>query len=90
LLIFFFNFNDPLSYVPGGTCDDRVNALLSVIEGFGYPKVFADNWPGNNPCDSWNRIVCLSGSKVSVVNFSSMGCWVQFLPIFRCFRQLRN
>uniref|UniRef100_A0A2N9J3B7 Protein kinase domain-containing protein n=1 Tax=Fagus sylvatica TaxID=28930 RepID=A0A2N9J3B7_FAGSY len=59
--------------VPGGTCDDYVNALLSVIEGFGYLKVFADNWPGNDPCDSWNGIVCLSGSKVSVVNFSSMG-----------------
>ena len=30
--------------VPGGTCDDRVNALLSVLEGFRYPKAFVDNW----------------------------------------------
>uniref|UniRef100_A0A2N9J3F7 Leucine-rich repeat-containing N-terminal plant-type domain-containing protein n=1 Tax=Fagus sylvatica TaxID=28930 RepID=A0A2N9J3F7_FAGSY len=75
-------FHDPLSYVPGGTCDDRVNALLSVIEGFGYLKVFADNWPGNDPCDSWNGIVCLCGSKVSVVNFSSMGLSGTISPNF--------
>uniref|UniRef100_A0A2N9HIS7 Protein kinase domain-containing protein n=1 Tax=Fagus sylvatica TaxID=28930 RepID=A0A2N9HIS7_FAGSY len=54
--------------VPGGTCDDRVNALLSVLEGFGYPKAFADNWQGNDPCDNWKGIVYLSGSKLDVSN----------------------
>ena len=73
--------------VPGGTCDDRVNALLSVLEGFGYPKAFADNWQGNDSCDNWKGIVYLNGSKVSVVNFRSMGL---SSTIFRCFRQLRN
>uniref|UniRef100_A0A2N9J3R8 Leucine-rich repeat-containing N-terminal plant-type domain-containing protein n=1 Tax=Fagus sylvatica TaxID=28930 RepID=A0A2N9J3R8_FAGSY len=68
--------------VPSGTCDDRVNALLSVLKGFGYPKEFADNWQGNDPCDNWKGIVCLSGSKVSVVNFRSMGLSGTISPNF--------
>ncbi|GMY18010.1 receptor protein kinase TMK1-like [Fagus crenata] len=68
--------------VPGGTCDDRVNALLSVLEGFGYPKAFADNWQGNELCDNWKEIVCLSGSKVSVFNFRSMGLSGTISPNF--------
>ncbi|GMY18006.1 receptor protein kinase TMK1-like [Fagus crenata] len=51
-------------------------------KGFGYLKVFANNWPRNDPCDSWNGIVCLSGSKVSVVNFSSMGLSGTISPKF--------
>ena len=67
--------------VPGGTCDDRVNALLSVLEGFGYPKAFADNWQGNDPCGTWKGIVCLSGN-ISVVNFRSMGLLGTISPNF--------
>ena len=67
---------------PGGTCDDRVNALLSVLEGFGYPKAFVGNWQGNDPCDNWKGIVCLSGSKVLVVNFRSMGLSGTISPNF--------
>lgn len=67
--------------VPGGTCDDRVNALLSVLEGFGYPKAFADNWQGNDPCGNWKGIVCLS-DNISVVNFKSMGLLGTISPNF--------
>ncbi|XP_071708920.1 receptor protein kinase TMK1-like [Rutidosis leptorrhynchoides] len=58
---------------PGFECDSRVNLLLSVVELMGYPHVFAKNWKGNDPCDSWLGITCASNGDITVVNFKKMG-----------------
>ncbi|KAI3719869.1 hypothetical protein L6452_20774 [Arctium lappa] len=58
---------------PGVHCDARVNVLLSVAESVGYPRVFASNWKGNDPCKSWVGITCSSDGNVTVVNFRGMG-----------------
>ncbi|KAL2597966.1 hypothetical protein AAZV13_11G195000 [Glycine max] len=34
-------------------CDPRVEILLSVVRVLGYPRRFARNWKGNNPCADW-------------------------------------
>ncbi|KAE8690931.1 putative receptor protein kinase TMK1 [Hibiscus syriacus] len=52
---------------PGVACDDRVNVLLSIMESVGYPENFADNWKGNDPCNSWLGISCAQGNIVSVL-----------------------
>lgn len=74
--------NSFCSDVPGEACDSRVNALLSVVKAFGYPKVFASNWKGNDPCDTWQGIVCLANGNISVVNFQKMGLSGTISPNF--------
>jgi len=60
--------------VVGQPCSPVVNALLSVVEPFGYPLELAKSWKGNDPCggDSWKGIICAAGN-VSVINFQNMG-----------------
>ncbi|XVF83168.1 hypothetical protein PTKIN_Ptkin16aG0112000 [Pterospermum kingtungense] len=55
------------SKVPGDACDVRVNILLSIMEAVGYPRIFADNWQGNDPCNNWLGIGCAQGNIVSVL-----------------------
>lgn len=43
--------------VPGAPCDPSINDLLSIVEGFGFPVVFAESWKGNDPCNSTNKWV---------------------------------
>ncbi|KAL0678679.1 hypothetical protein Bca4012_006660 [Brassica carinata] len=43
--------------VPGAPCDPRVNDLLSIVEGFGFPAVFAERWKVNDMCNSTNKWV---------------------------------
>ncbi|KDP38160.1 hypothetical protein JCGZ_04803 [Jatropha curcas] len=57
----------------GGSCDPRVNVLLSIAKGFGYPASLADSWEGNDPCAQWRGIVCSSGGNITVINFHNMG-----------------
>ena len=64
------------------TCDSRINALLSVVKAFGYPKVFANNWKGNDPCDNWQGVVCAANGNISVVNFQKMGLSGMISPNF--------
>ena len=64
------------------TCDSCVNALLSVVKAFGYPKVFANNWKGNDPCDNWQGVVCAANGNISVVNFQKMGLSGTISPNF--------
>ncbi|CAN6886759.1 unnamed protein product [Brassica oleracea] len=45
--------------VPGAPGDPHVNDLLSIVEGFGFPVVFAESWKGNYPCNSTNKWVGL-------------------------------
>ncbi|CAF1934654.1 unnamed protein product [Brassica napus] len=45
--------------VPGAPGDPHVNDLLSIVEGFGFPVVFAESLKGNYPCNSTNKWVGL-------------------------------
>ena len=74
--------NSFCSDVPGEACDSRVNALLSVVKAFGYPKVFASNWKGNDPCDNWQGVVCAANGNITVVNFPKMGLSGTISPNF--------
>ncbi|GJS38356.1 receptor protein kinase TMK1-like protein [Tanacetum coccineum] len=58
---------------PGVECDVRVNMLLTVIGSMGYPRIFAEKWKGNNPCNLWLGITCSSNGDITVVNFKGMG-----------------
>ena len=42
-------------------CDPRVEILLSVVRVLGYPRRFARNWKGNNPCADWIGVTCHGG-----------------------------
>lgn len=55
-----------------GPCDSRVNTLLAVAKDVRYPREFAENWKGNNPCLPWMGITC-DGGNITVVNFQKMG-----------------
>ncbi|XP_047970130.1 receptor protein kinase TMK1-like [Salvia hispanica] len=66
---------------PGVECDSRVNALLDVARDFGYPATFADNWKGNDPCDSWKGITCTQ-KNITVVNFKGMALSGTISPSF--------
>ncbi|CAN7052787.1 unnamed protein product [Brassica rapa subsp. trilocularis] len=46
---------------PGSSTDSRVDALLSVMGDFGYNKLLADTWIGNDPCDKWCGVDCMDG-----------------------------
>ncbi|KEH40666.1 putative protein kinase RLK-Pelle-LRR-IX family [Medicago truncatula] len=69
--------------VVGQPCSPVVNALLSVVEPFGYPLELAKSWKGNDPCggDSWKGIICSAGN-VSVINFQNMGFSGSISPSF--------
>ncbi|KAL3830694.1 hypothetical protein ACJIZ3_019496 [Penstemon smallii] len=56
---------------PGVECDSRVDNLLNVLRDLGYPRIFAENWKGNDPCASWRGITCNNGN-ISVVNFHGL------------------
>jgi kinase len=57
-----------------GPCDSRVDILLSIAGGFGYPIRFAQNWKGNNPCaENWMGITCDASGNITVINFQKMG-----------------
>ena len=59
--------------IVGQPCSPHVNALLSVVEPFGYPLKLAQSWKDNDPCgNNWLGIVCSSGN-ISIINFEKMG-----------------
>ncbi|XP_074286978.1 receptor protein kinase TMK1-like [Silene latifolia] len=55
---------------PGVECDSRVNALISILEPFGYPLELANAWKGNDPCTFTMGITC-SGGNISVINLQN-------------------
>lgn len=65
----------------GKECDPRVNALLDVVQDYGYPSEFAQIWKGNNPC-SWEGISCDNGGKINVVIFQKKGLVGSISPRF--------
>ncbi|KAJ1387840.1 Serine-threonine/tyrosine-protein kinase, catalytic domain [Sesbania bispinosa] len=67
--------------VVGQPCSPLVNALLSVVEPWGYPLKLADSWQGNDPCKDWMGIVC-SGGNISIINLQNMGLSGNISPGF--------
>ncbi|XP_047160008.1 receptor protein kinase TMK1-like [Vigna umbellata] len=66
----------------GKPCSPVVDALLSVVEPFGYPLRLAESWKGNDPCGrNWLGIVCSNGN-VSVINLQSMNLSGNISPSF--------
>lgn len=72
-----------------GDCDPRVNVLLSVVGGMGYPLRFAESWKGNDPCADWIGITCSNGN-ISVVNFQKMGLTGVISPDFAKLKSLQR
>ncbi|KAL9324875.1 hypothetical protein ACSQ67_005520 [Phaseolus vulgaris] len=66
----------------GKPCSPLVDALLSVVEPFGYPLRLAESWKGNDPCGQrWLGIVCANGN-VSVINLQNMNLSGNISPSF--------
>lgn len=72
-----------------GECDPRVNTLLSIAKSMDYPRKFAENWKGNDPCNDWFGITC-SDANITIVNFESMGLTGMISPDFGSLQSLRR
>ncbi|KAK7276199.1 hypothetical protein RIF29_17334 [Crotalaria pallida] len=72
-----------------GDCDPRVQVLLSVVEPFGYPQRFAENWKGNDPCNNWFGIACSDGN-ITIVNFQKMELTGTISPEFAKLKSLQR
>lgn len=72
-----------------GPCDSRVNTLLAVAKDVGYPRQFAENWKGNDPCSSWMGIACDSGN-ITVLNFQKMGLTGTISPSYSSITSLQK
>ncbi|GAU36787.1 hypothetical protein TSUD_213540 [Trifolium subterraneum] len=72
-----------------GDCDPRVQVLLSVVGGMGYPWRFANGWKGNDPCADWIGITCSDGN-ISIVNFQKMGLSGIISPEFAKLKSLQR
>ncbi|WJX10379.1 hypothetical protein P8452_01113 [Trifolium repens] len=69
--------------VVGEPCSPLVNALLSVVQPFGYPLKLVQSWQGNSPCNgsSWEWIGC-SGGNVSAIHFQNKSLSGSISPSF--------
>ncbi|KEH40668.1 putative transferase, protein kinase RLK-Pelle-LRR-IX family [Medicago truncatula] len=66
----------------GQPCSPLVNALLSVVEPFGYPLKLAQSWQGNDPCQGgWLGVVCSSGN-ITIIDFQNKGFTGSISPNF--------
>ncbi|PSS13382.1 Receptor protein kinase [Actinidia chinensis var. chinensis] len=74
---------------PGVACDSRVGSLLSVAQSVGYPKIFAENWKGNDPCTPWLGLTCANGN-ITVVNFQKLGLTGTISPNFSLITSLQR
>ncbi|KAI3813865.1 hypothetical protein L1987_18600 [Smallanthus sonchifolius] len=75
---------------PGVGCDGRVNIMLEILKSLGYPRLFADNWKGNDPCNSWLGVVCSAGGNITVINFQKMGLTGSISPNFSSITSLQR
>lgn len=73
-----------------GDCDAKVNILLSIAKSFGYPKIFAENWKGNNACSRWLGITCDYAGNIVVINFSRFGLNGMISPDFGSLTSLQK
>ncbi|RDX69726.1 Receptor protein kinase TMK1, partial [Mucuna pruriens] len=74
----------------GGDCDPRVMVLLSVVRYLGYPRRFAENWKGNDPCGDWIGVTCNGAGDITVVNFQKMGLEGTIAPEFASLKSLQR
>ncbi|GMH26277.1 hypothetical protein Nepgr_028120 [Nepenthes gracilis] len=65
---------------PGVACNGLVNALIKFLEPFGYPLLFAQNWPGNDPCSNWMGITCSNGN-ITTINLQGKGLAGTISPV---------
>ncbi|KAL7143821.1 hypothetical protein ABFS83_08G216700 [Erythranthe nasuta] len=72
-----------------GDCDPRVNTLLSIIKSMDYPRKFAENWKGNDPCADWFGITCNNGN-ITIVNIENMGLVGPISPDFASLKSLQR
>ncbi|KAL8476409.1 hypothetical protein ACS0TY_028906 [Phlomoides rotata] len=72
-----------------GDCDPSVNTLLSIIKLMEYPRKFAENWKGNDPCNDWFGITCNNGN-ITIVNFDNMGLNGTISPDFASLKSLQR
>ncbi|XP_027178618.1 receptor protein kinase TMK1 [Coffea eugenioides] len=70
-------------------CDPRVNTLLSVAKSMDYPRKFAENWKGNDPCADWFGVTCNNGN-ITIVNFENMGLSGTISPAFSSLKSLQR
>ncbi|KAK1306214.1 putative receptor protein kinase TMK1 [Acorus calamus] len=56
-----------------GDCDPRVDVLLEVAAGFGYPMSLARLWTGNDPCKpvTWPFLTCNANGAITVLSLAS-------------------
>ncbi|XP_020215364.1 receptor protein kinase TMK1 [Cajanus cajan] len=73
-----------------GECDPRVEVLLSVVRVLGYPRRFAEDWKGNDPCADWIGVTCNGGGDITVVNFQKMGLEGSIAPEFALLKSLQR
>ncbi|KAK4359856.1 hypothetical protein RND71_022085 [Anisodus tanguticus] len=72
-----------------GDCDPRVNTLLSIAKAMDYPRKFAENWKGNDPCVDWFGLTCTNGN-ITIVNFQKMGLSGTISPEFASLKSLQR
>ncbi|CAI9107348.1 OLC1v1006679C1 [Oldenlandia corymbosa var. corymbosa] len=72
-----------------GTCDPQVTILLQVASDLGYPFVLAESWKGNDACQNWESITCISG-RVTVINFAARNFTGTISPAIANLTSLRS
>ncbi|CAI9753242.1 unnamed protein product [Fraxinus pennsylvanica] len=72
-----------------GDCDSRVNTLLSIARSMDYPRKFAENWKGNDPCNDWFGITC-NNENITIVNFQNMRLIGTISPDFASLKSLQR
>ncbi|KAK6930663.1 Leucine-rich repeat [Dillenia turbinata] len=72
-----------------GPCDSQVTILLEIASAFGYPMVLATSWTGNNACQQWSFVSCLS-NNVTVVNFAKQQFNGTISPAFANLTSLKS
>ncbi|KAK6914364.1 Leucine-rich repeat [Dillenia turbinata] len=72
-----------------GPCDSQVTILLEIASAFGYPMVLATSWAGNNACQQWSFISCVS-NNVIVVNFAKQHFSGTISPAFANLTSLKS
>ncbi|XP_047330880.1 receptor protein kinase TMK1-like [Impatiens glandulifera] len=83
------NSNSFCLSTPGAPCDSRVSSLLKIVQSLGYPSSIAQNWKGNNPCQSWTGLVCSNGD-ITMIYFAKMGLTGTISPSFSSIPSLRK
>uniref|UniRef100_A0A0E0EYA4 Leucine-rich repeat-containing N-terminal plant-type domain-containing protein n=1 Tax=Oryza meridionalis TaxID=40149 RepID=A0A0E0EYA4_9ORYZ len=68
-------FNNNFCRPDHGSCDPRVDNLITIAAAFGFPEVLAASWRGNDPYDGWIGVYCDGGGggKITRLDLSRLG-----------------